>query len=124
MDHETEQDQRPESLTERRTAALRMRLSGATYAAIAENHGHSTSRAHADVAAALADVTRDSAEIMLGRQLFLIADLRAVLIPRTEAGDLDAIAALLAVMDHEARLLGLYAAVKTETTFARATDDE
>lgn len=119
MTNTTEQDTRPESLAERRRAALRMRITGATYAEIAEHHGHSTSRAHADVMAAMAEFSRDTPEQVLGRQLSMLADMRAAMWSAAMDGDSEAITAVLAIMDHEARLLGLYAPVKTAITTER-----
>lgn len=98
------------TLTERRRRATRMRDRGATYAEIAETFGYSKSRAHADVAAGTADAASETIETTTARHLHMLAELRAAAWRRLDADETDdaAVDLLLDVLDHEARLRGLY----------------
>lgn len=98
-----------ETLWERRSRVLTMRNAGATYQAIAKQLNISTATARNDLRKALREVISETAEDMLARQRSVLMDLQRVNYPAALGGDKDAQGMVLRVLEHEAKLFGLYA---------------
>ena len=94
---------------ERRMRALTMRNAGATFTKIAEQLGVREHVARADVRKAIAEVVKLPVDQMVDRQRAILLDITRVNYPAAMAGDRDAQATLLRVLEHEAKLYGLYA---------------
>ncbi len=112
-----------ESLWERRMRALTMRNAGATYARIADQMGLTTQTVRADVRKALREVINETAEDMLARQRSILLDLTRSNYAAALSGDRDATGVILRVLEHEAKLFGLYAPTRvavgvSDTEFA------
>jgi DNA uptake protein ComE-like DNA-binding protein len=109
---------RKAAVAQRRSQALRLRREGRTYEAIAAEMGCSTSQAHRYVTEAVAEVYRDDAKALAMLQLERNRAAIAALWPKIEAGDTKAVAALVRLQDHEAKLVGLYAPQKQQIDVA------
>lgn len=95
---------------ERQTAAIRLRNAGASLAKIASACGYAdTTEAERDISAALAEIRAVPAADMVARQIALTQDLIRGVMSAAMRGDVDAVKATVGVMDHQAKLLGLYA---------------
>lgn len=108
---------------ERRMKALTMRNAGATFARIADQLGISETRARDDVRKATAEVVQLPVDKMVERQRSILLDITRVNYPAAMSGDRDAQTVLLRVLEHEAKLYGLYAPARvnvgvSETEFA------
>lgn len=97
------------ALWERRMKALTMRNAGATFPKIAEALGVSEAVARKDVRKAIAEVVKLPVDQMVDRQRAILLDITRVNYPAAMSGDRDAQAVLLRVLEHEAKLYGLYA---------------
>lgn len=93
---------------ERQVKALELRRKGETYQAIANALGVTRGCAHGLVQGALVDTLREPAEAVRALELERLDFLSQKLETRIKAGEDKAINTLLRVMDHRARLLGLY----------------
>lgn len=106
----------------KRTRAVDLRLSGVTYAEIAERIGYaSAAGAQQAVEAALRDRLGESAVVLRGLDLARLDDLLRALWPQARAGDDKAVAAALRVMERRARYLGLDAGHPIEDEQREAT---
>ena len=94
---------------ERRAKALTMRNAGATFPRIAEQLGISEAQARKDVRKMIAEVVQLPVDQMVERQRAILLDITRVNYPAAMGGDREAQAVLLRVLEHEAKLYGLYA---------------
>ena len=100
-----------------------MRNAGATFPKIAETLGIAEKTARLDVRKAIAEVVQLPVDQMVERQRAILLDITRVNYPAAMGGDRDAQAVLLRVLEHEAKLYGLYAPARvsvgiSETEFA------
>jgi hypothetical protein len=110
---------RIKAITEKQLNALEYRKLGYSFKQIAEALGYKGAQgAYEAVQAALRSVIREPAEDVLSLELERLDALFVKPYSSALAGDLQALSACLAVMGRKARLLGLDAPVKTETTGA------
>lgn len=101
----------------RAAKALEMRLEGRTFDEIAESLGYSgRSGAHAAVTASLKAIIREPAEALLKLNLERLDKMFTVAYLNAQAGDVNAIAACMRIMERQARLLGLDAPERKEVT--------
>lgn len=112
-----------EALWERRLRALTMRNAGATFQRIADQMGLSAATVRNDVRMALREVVSETAEDMVARQRSILLDMTRSLYPNALQGDLDAQKQIIRILDHEAKLFGLYAPTRvnvgvSDTEFA------
>ena len=96
---------------DRQVQALDLRRTGATYLQIAKALGVVKGSAYRLVQEALVTTLREPAEAVRALELERLDLLTRKLESRISAGDDKAINTLLKVMDHRAKLLGLYAPV-------------
>lgn len=113
-----------ETLFERRMRAMTLRNGGATYTQIAERCGTSATQARNDVTWALRHFASESAEDLIARQRSVLHDLQRAHYVRAMSGDKDSSKVVIECLEHEAKLLGLYAPQRmaigiTDTEFAR-----
>lgn len=94
---------------ERRIKALTMRNAGATFIRIAEQLGVSEKQARNDVRKAVQEVVQLPVDQMVERQRAILLNITRVNYPAAMSGDREAQAVLLRVLEHEAKLYGLYA---------------
>lgn len=94
---------------ERRMKSLTMRNAGATYPRIAEQMGVSEKQSRLDVRRAIQEIVQIPVDQMVERQRAILLDLTRVNYPAALAGDKDAQGVLLRILEHEAKLYGLYA---------------
>ena len=95
---------------ERQTAAVRLSNAGVSLAKITQQLGYADpAEASRDIAAALREIRTASVADMRARQVHLTKDLLRAIMTTALSGDVDAINATRGVMDHQAKLLGLYA---------------
>jgi hypothetical protein len=95
----------------RQAQALELRRTGATYLQIAQALGVAKGSAYRLVAEALVSTLREPAEAVRALELERLDLLTRKLEPRINAGDDKAMNTMLKVMDHRAKLLGLFAPV-------------
>ena len=86
-----------------------MRNAGATLDAIAKKLGTSTYSVSRDIELSLLDIVREPAEHRIANQLAIINDLRKGNYLGAVRGDKGSGDVILKTLDHEAKLLGLYA---------------
>ena len=108
------------AIWERRMKALTMRNAGATFARIAEELGVSEMQIRKDVRKAIAEVVELPVDQMVSRQRAILLDLTRVNYPAAMRGDRDAQSTLLKVLEHEARLYGLYAPARVNIGISEA----
>jgi hypothetical protein len=116
---------------ERRTSAVRLISSGVSLARIAQSCGYAdVTEAGRDIQEALADIRAVPLVQMQMRQVALTQDLIRAVLPTALGGDIDAVKATTGVMDHQAKLLGLYAPARIKhglddgsETFAQTAAD-
>lgn len=114
-DEPTEGTAEFEPLWERRMQALSLRNGGMTFAQIAEFQKISPGQARRDVAWAKRHVAGEDIEDIIATQRSVIIDMRRANYQSMLQGDKDASATILKGLDHEAKLLGLYAPVRVQT---------
>jgi hypothetical protein len=113
----TTSPRRIKAVTEKQLNALEYRKLGYSFKQIADALGYAGPQgAYEAVQAALRSVIREPAEEVLGLELERLDALFVKPYSSALAGDLQALSACLAVMTRKARLLGLDAPVKTETS--------
>lgn len=96
---------------EKQKRALELRIAGMNYRQVAEAAGYaSPGAAHRAVREALEAIPREAAKELLALQNEQLAMLRVALVQEARRGDPNAIDRFLKVMDHEAKLNGLYTA--------------
>ena len=102
---------------ERRKQALELRRAGLTYDEIAATVGYTNkSAACKAVKAAIADITRESAQELLSLELERLDDMQAGLYKGARSGDPAAVDRVLKIIDQRARFLGLYDRKTDDTT--------
>jgi hypothetical protein len=93
---------------QKRARALELRKAGATFEQIAQQVGYSgRSKAYEAVQKALRDVTIDDAEEVLALELQRLDAMQMGLWGKARVGDVQAVNALLRIMDRRAKYLGL-----------------
>jgi hypothetical protein len=96
--------------SEKRAAAIRLRNAGASLAKIALTLGYADSKAAgSDIDVGLRELILVPAGEMVGRQQQLIMDMTRACYTNAVSGDTDAVNAIRQLMDHQAKLFGLYA---------------
>jgi hypothetical protein len=109
----------------RQEQALKLRLAGATYTAIAEKLGCSRTVAYRDVADALAELKREPAQAVLDMEMHRLDQMLLGLWRDAVSGNTKAVSAALRIMDRRARYLGLDQAPPPDTSLeARVALDE
>ena len=98
------------AVRKRQKTALELRLSGKTFQAIADELGCSKHTAHRLVEQALDATIKEPAARMREMELHRLDGMFAGFWPTAQKGDPVAAAGCLKIMEHRARLLGLYAA--------------
>lgn len=92
-----------------REMALRLHNAGMTYAVIADQTGIPRGRVKEELVSAMRELADEPVEYKAMAQMSLLRDMRRALYPKVMEGDLGAVDRVLKLMDHEAKLLGLYA---------------
>ena len=99
----------------RAAKALEMRMEGLTFEAIAEALGYAGKQGAYDaVRRSLAAVTREPAEELIKLDLERLDGLWQIQYLNAQAGDVQAMAACMKIMERRAKLLGLDAPVKVD----------
>lgn len=104
-----------DALYERRLRVLSLRMGGMTYREIATVLKIDPSTARRDEAAAKRLIAGDDMEGIIAGQRAVLADIRKANYRSMLGGDKDATANILKGLDHEAKLLGLYAPTRINT---------
>lgn len=112
-----------EAKWERRMRCLTLRNAGMTFTAIADKLQISTLQVRRDIRIALRDVIREPAEDMIARQRSVLFDLQRQAYPAALQGDNESRNFIIKLLEHEARLFGLYAPARvaigvSDTEFA------
>lgn len=110
----------PRAITahDRQMQALQLRRSGATFQQIAEQLGYAhRSNARKAIQAALDGALSEEADALRALELDRLDRLQLAHWQRATSGDVKATETVLKVMQHRAKLLGLYAPVQREVTF-------
>ena len=94
---------------ERRMKVLTMRNAGATIPRIAEQMGVTETTIRNDIRKAVQEVVRVPVDQMVDRQRAILLDITRVNYPAAMGGDREAQGVILRVLEHEAKLYGLYA---------------
>ncbi len=95
--------------------ALELRMEGKTFEAIAEELGYAGKQGAYDaVRRSIAAITREPAEELLKLDLERLDAMWGIHYLNAQAGDVQALAACMKIMERRAKLLGLDAPVKTE----------
>lgn len=105
----------------RRKKALQLHIEGHTFATIADRLGVSRTRAHQLVSEQLAEAVRERSSLAsqaLNADLERIDFVMRSLAPKVAKGNDKAAAAYLRALDRRAKLLGLDAPTRTDTTLA------
>lgn len=97
------------AVRERQKSALELRLAGETFQSIADKLACSKHTAHRLVEAALEATIKEPAERVREMELHRLDGMFAGFWPQAQRGDAVAAAGCLKVMEHRAKLLGLYA---------------
>ena len=114
-DDDDDQPSFDDELYERRMRVLSLRLGGMTYRDIATALKIDPSTARRDESAAKRMMTGDDIEGVIAGQRKVIADIRTANYRAMLNGDKDAATSILKGLDHEAKLLGLYAPTRIQT---------
>lgn len=104
-----------EALFDRRMQALSLRNGGMTYSAIAKHFSIDPSTVRRDVHWARQRVGSQDIDAIINTQRSVVLDLRRANYPAALRGDKDAASNILKGLDHEAKLLGLYAPQRITT---------
>lgn len=112
------------AVEERRQRALNMRAAGATVTAIAQKLGVDKSTISRDITDALKDIKKEAADTLRDLQRKTLLDARMALWPAVKRGDVPSINSLRGLLEHEAKLLGLYAPTQAEVTVAPVIGDD
>lgn len=102
------------ALEEDQVKIMRMRNAGMTFQRIAERLEMDPRRAYVMYHTAIRRVADDAAATALEWQIGLTKDLIAALYPNAMRGNTDAVGKIVDVMEHQAKLLGIYAPAKVE----------
>lgn len=95
---------------------LELRKKGWTYRAIGEKYGMSAPSAYERVKKALYNTVAEPAEDLRQMELERLDDLYTKLSAKIEAGDVRAISTALSIMDRRAKMLGIDAPMKVESS--------
>lgn len=110
------------TLAERRASALKLKIAGATYDAIARTLGYAhRGNAQRDVMAALAAITKEPAEQLKQLELERCDEMLLAIWPKVRRADLAAIDRALRIMERRAKYEGLDA--PTRQTITVITED-
>jgi len=99
---------------ERGYKALTMRNAGATWAKIAANFDVSPQQIRYDVRRVMREIVKVPVDEMVARQRAILLDITRVNYPAALGGDASAQAMLMKVLEHEAKLYGLYAPTRVQ----------
>lgn len=102
-----------EELWERRMQALTLRNAGGTFNQIAARLKISPTVCRADVRLALREVLAETTEDFVARQRSVLLDMQRAAYPGALTGDRDSIVSIVKCLEQEAKLLGLYAPMRT-----------
>jgi hypothetical protein len=101
----------------RRRKALDYRIAGATYQQIADQLGYSGREgAFRAVDSALRDIPRESADRLRALELDRLDKMQATLAKQVSEGHLGAVDRWLKIMEHRAKLIGIYAPEKQQVS--------
>jgi hypothetical protein len=99
----------------RRAKALNLRIAGGTYQQIADALGYKNrDGAFRAIDTALRDIPRESAERLKVLELDRLDKMQAILAKQVNEGHLGAVDRWLKIMEHRAKLLGIYAPEKQQ----------
>ncbi len=102
-------------IADRQRQALTLRKAGVAYERIARECGYAgPSGAYKAVQTALRKYVREPARELVQIECARLDEMLSALWPKVKAGDPRAVAAALAVMDHRAKLTGVYAPQKID----------
>lgn len=105
------------TLAERRANALKLKIAGATYDAIARTlHYANRGNAYRDIQAALAAITKEPAEQLKKLELERCDEMLLYIWPQVKKGNLSAIDRALRIMERRARYEGLDAPTRQVVT--------
>ena len=128
MGNSSKRDARTVKIRERQARALRLRLAGASYDAIAREVGFADrSNARRDVMAAIEEIIREPAEEVRAMELARLDAMLLGLWPKASKGDAVAVAHVLRIQDRRASYLGLDASKRLEISnidVSKLPDDE
>jgi hypothetical protein len=97
--------------------ALELRMAGKTYPAIAEEAGYNSPQAaHDAVKRSLDAVIREPAEALIRLDLERLDSMLEIHLLSAQGGDVQAVSAVMKIMERRARLLGLDAPTKVAET--------
>jgi hypothetical protein len=97
-------------LAERRAGAVRLRNAGASIARVALALGYADeAEAARDITTYLDDLLRIPASEMVARQQAIIMDMTRACYTDAMSGSVESVTAIRQLMDHQAKLFGLYA---------------
>lgn len=108
---------------DRQATALKLRASGATYAAIGEHLKVSAPAAYKMVKLAIDEIPAEAVAELRSVELTRLDRLTAAVWRKATDGDHKAIGDVISLMEHRAKLTGLYAPVQTEDV-SGWTDEE
>lgn len=108
---------------ERRQKALNLRAAGASVTGIAKQLNVDKSTISRDISEALKDIKKEAADTLRDLQRKTLLDLRVGLWPNAKRGDVPSVLAIRALLDHEAKLLGLYAPTTQQHVVATGSAD-
>ena len=107
---------------ERRNRAFKLRSAGATLVEIANALNSSTSVISRDIQRVIAETANNGVEEVRAVQCQNIATIRMALMPKVQRGDVQATDRILRLLDHEAKLFGIYSPVKAMVQVASDAD--
>ena len=107
---------------ERRNRAFKLRSAGATLVEIANALNSSTSVISRDIQRVIAETANNGVEEVRAVQVQNIATIRMALMPKVQRGDVQATDRILRLLDHEAKLFGIYSPVKAMVQVASDAD--
>lgn len=108
---------------DRQATALKLRASGATYAAIGEHLKVSAQAAYKMVKQAIEEIPAEAVAELRSVELTRLDRMTAAVWRDATNGEYKAISAVVSLMEHRAKLTGLYAPVQTEDV-SGWTDEE
>ena len=107
---------------ERRNRAFKLRSSGATLNEIAAHLGISAAVVSRDIHRVILEASTAGVEEVRAVQCQNIATIRMALMPKVQRGDVQATDRILRLLDHEAKLFGIYSPVKAMVQVASDAD--
>lgn len=113
----------PQQKQKARERALRLHSAGMSRLEIAEQTGIPYARVKDDIQQAMRDLADEPVEYAAMSQIATLRDLRRTLYAASLRGEGQAIDRLMRVMDHEAKLLGLYAPQRVHAVVGGGVSD-